>query len=407
MFLTSRPPFPVSGDRVRVRQQIAWLARTHDIEVLTLVRSPAELEHVEQLRAEGLQVTSVPVRRFEAASGLVRAGLRGRPLQTGYFDSAAMAAELHRIVTTAGTDIVYFHLVRMAQYWAEDAPYAQVLDMCDALSVQYRERAELRSGGEIAWRTVDRAESRRLAAWEESIVRKFDAVSIISDADAASIKGARPPRVIPLHVQDCLDYDCGENATANEILFAGEMSTHYSRSAVQFLVTEVMPRVWAEIPGATVRIVGANPAADVVALAGPRVTVTGYVDDLRPHFVQAGVLACPIRIGTGLKTKVLQAMALRTPVVASTPANRGIEAADGQHLLIADDPKAFAAAIVRVLTQPGCRDRLRQHGRAFAEEHFSERAMGSSLDAFISDGLSRAAVRQSAGRPVAADGSMH
>ena len=79
----------------------------------------------------------------------------------------------------------------------------------------------------------------------------------------------------------------------------------------------------ADIPGATVRIVGANPAADVVALAGPRVTVTGYVDDLRPHFVQAGVLACPIRIGTGLKTKVLQAMALRTPVVASTPAKSG------------------------------------------------------------------------------------
>ena len=117
LFLTSRPPFAVSGDRVRVRQQIAWLARTHDIrgsDVGSLARR--NCEHVEQLRAEGLQVTSVPVRRFEAASGLVRAGLRGRPLQTGYFDSAAMAAELHRIVTTAGTDIVYFHLVRMAQY---------------------------------------------------------------------------------------------------------------------------------------------------------------------------------------------------------------------------------------------------------------------------------------------------
>ena len=62
-------PFPVSGDRVRVRQQIAWLARTHDIEVLTLVRSPAELEHVEQLRAEGLQVTSVPVRRSRRPLG--------------------------------------------------------------------------------------------------------------------------------------------------------------------------------------------------------------------------------------------------------------------------------------------------------------------------------------------------
>ena len=177
--------------------------------------------------------------------------------------------------------------------------------------------------------------------------------------------------------------------------------------AVQFLVTDVMPRVWADIPGATVRIVGANPAADVLALAGARVTVTGYVDDLRPHFVQAAALACPIRIGTGLKTKVLQSMALRTPVVASTPANRGIGATDGEHLLIADDAKTFAEAIVRVLTQSGCRDRLRRQGRAFAEERFSERAMGSALDAFISEGMSRAAVRQSAGRPVTADGSVH
>ena len=105
----------------------------------------------------------------------------------------------------------------------------QVLDMCDALSVQYRERAELRSRGEIAWRTVDRAESRRLAAWEESIITRFDAVSIISAADAACVAGDPPPRVIPLHVQDCLDYDGAETVAANEILFAGEMSTHYSR----------------------------------------------------------------------------------------------------------------------------------------------------------------------------------
>ena len=185
------------------------------------------------------------------------------------------------------------------------------------------------------------------------------------------------------------------------------MSTHYSRSAVQFLVTDVMPRVWAEIPAPRSASSARIRPPTLSHLPGPRVTVTGYVDDLRPHFVQAAVLACPIRIGTGLKTKVLQSMALRTPVVASTPANRGIGATDGEHLLIADDAKMFAEAIVRVLTQSGCRDRLRRQGRAFAEERFSEQAMGSALDAFISEGMSRAAVRQSAGRPVTADGSVH
>ena len=119
LFLTSRPPFPVSGDRVRVRQQIAWLARSHDVRILTFVRSPGELRHVEQLRAEGLQVTSVPVRRFEAASGVFRAGLRGRPLQTGYFDSVSMAAQLRRLLAADAADVVYFHLVRMAQVLVE------------------------------------------------------------------------------------------------------------------------------------------------------------------------------------------------------------------------------------------------------------------------------------------------
>ena len=141
-------------------------------EILTLVRSSGGTgDTSNSCAAEGLQVTSVPVRRFEAASGLVRAGYADDRCRPATSTRAAMTAELHRIVTTGAADVVYFHLVRMAQDRVEDAPYAQVLDMCDALSVQYRERARSAIPRRDCWRTVDRAESRRLAAWEESIVR--------------------------------------------------------------------------------------------------------------------------------------------------------------------------------------------------------------------------------------------
>ena len=104
-------------------------------------------------------------------------------------------------------------------------------------------------------------------------------------------------------------------------------------------------------------------------------------------------MACPIRMGTGLKTKVLQAMAVGTPVVASPAANRGIAATDGTHLLLADEPQAFAERLIALLTKAELRTQLSDRARRFVQERFSERAMGTRLNLLLETGLANAAVR--------------
>lgn len=391
LFLTSRPPYPISGDRVRVRQQISWLGAKHDVRILTFVRSTDEEMQVQRLRSEGLQIQSVRLDRWSAILGILRAFLSGRPLQAGYFSSNRMRRALADDMD--GRDILYVQLVRMAQYWKQEAPYAQVLDLCDALSVQYAERARLRVWWDFIWRAIDTVESRRLAAWERWIVRSFDAVSIVSAADASVVGGS--PAVVPLHVQDYLDYQappaiCRRNA---EILFAGELSTYYSELAVRFLLGQVMPHVWSAMPSARVVIVGANPTPAILSLREPRVEVTGFVNDLREYFVRASVLACPVWIGTGLKTKILQAMAIGTPVVASTLANRGIGAFPGQHLIVADEASEFAEAILRLTTDETSRIAITTLARQFVQTRYSERAIGSGLDDLIWRGYSNGCMR--------------
>lgn len=395
LFLTSRPPYPVSGDRVRVRQQLAWLARRHDVRVLTFAKCDVEMTQVDELRREGVSIDVLSVSRPGAVAGLLAASAASRPLQTGYFESSAMRRALE--FAAKDLDVLYVHLVRMAQYWRADAPYAQVLDMCDALSVQYAERAQMRAVGDRAWRFIDGLESRRLARWERSVLEKFDAVSIISDADGRCMHaGALTPHVVPLHVQDCLDYPSAPPSPGEgvDILFPGEMSTAYSRSAARFLALDVMPRVWRVHSDARLTIAGANPTSDVVALKGPRVAVTGYVDDLRPYIERATVVACPIRIGTGLKTKVLQAMALQTPVVASGAANRGIEAIEGEHIEIADEAEAFGDAVLRLCGDDERRRTQIARARRFVEDRFSESRMGERLEAFLAAGIARATRRR-------------
>ena len=153
--------------------------------------------------------------------------------------------------------------------------------------------------------------------------------------------------------------------------------------AARYLVGEVMPIVWRTHPQATVVLAGATPKASVRQLASDRVKVTGSVIDIRPCYAQSKVFVAPMRIGSGLQNKLLEAMSMGIPCVTTPLANDSLEAVDGNEVLIGRDAGQLAAAIVRLLDDEGLRNTLAANANRFVHQHFSWEAMGGQLEAVL------------------------
>jgi glycosyltransferase involved in cell wall biosynthesis len=155
-----------------------------------------------------------------------------------------------------------------------------------------------------------------------------------------------------------------------------------SLDAVEYFYNRVYPAVRSKEPEAKLYVVGANPPDGLRAL-GERdrsVVVTGFVDDLRDYYSQAAVVVAPMRFVAGVQNKVLEAMAMQVPVVATTYANEGIKGRPGQEIVIADDPEEFASAVVSLLQSPEERRTIGRNARRFVRSNFSWAAASERVD---------------------------
>jgi glycosyltransferase involved in cell wall biosynthesis len=206
------------------------------------------------------------------------------------------------------------------------------------------------------------------------ISARADANVYASDVDAASYARFFPrARVesIPNGV-DAEHFAPDSGAAQGErIAFEGNMMFEPNIDAARRLCTEVLPLLWKAHPKLRLELIGRDPAQEVRALACERVEVSGTLPDVRGHLRRASVFVCPMRLGAGVKNKILQAWALGLPIVASTQAMSGLEARDGENVLIRDEPETFAAAVSRLLSTPDVARRLAANGRKLVVEKYS------------------------------------
>ena len=161
------------------------------------------------------------------------------------------------------------------------------------------------------------------------------------------------------------------------------MSYSPNRDAAHFLCKEILPRVREMTPDVQVQLVGSDPPDEVRALTGNGVTVTGTVPDVRPFVHRATVYVSPLRFGTGVKNKILAALAMGKAVVASPESCAGLDVAPGKHLLVAEKPDDFGAHIVRLFAEPDRRRQLGIGGRNLVVERYGWDVMGRQLEALL------------------------
>ncbi len=227
---------------------------------------------------------------------------------------------------------------------------------------------------------VARTESERLRALEGSIFRQVDSVITPSDAEAPMISQLAPNTrvdVVPAYVsKPSLG---GAETRREKLIFVGGFGHSPNVDAARHLVGEVMPLVWSAEPEAQLMLVGSDPTADVLRLAGDRVTVTGFVPELAPYFAQSRASINPIRFGAGVKGKIVSSLEAGVPVVTTSMGAEGLNLVSGENALIADDPGDIAAAAVRLLRDDSLVESLASAGRAFCRAEFGEERVRAAL----------------------------
>ncbi len=356
LFLAHRLPFPPDkGDRIRSWHMLARLLRDWEVDLGCLSDDAEDAAHLPYLRDLCAAVECVPV--GGRASALLRAR-PGLPLTLGWFHSTALHRWARERLAAGRYDAVFAYSSAMAPYALHPAPNAprRVLDLVDVDSEKWRAyAAAARPPQRLLWAR----EARTLLAYERWAATAFDRTLLVSQAECDRFLALAPEAAPGLAaVDNGVDLARFNPAVAHSnpfaaqsgpaIVFTGTMDYRPNVEAVSWFARMVLPRL--ADTGARFHIVGARPDATVRALAElPHVHVTGRVPDTRPHIAHADAVVAPLFIARGIQNKVLEAMAMSRPVIASSPAFEGVRAVPGRDLLVADGVEATEAALRAVL----------------------------------------------------------
>lgn len=273
----------------------------------------------------------------------------------------------------------------MSQYAAVPHPVPVVLDLHDSPSLLYGRllAMERRPREKLALYL----ETRSIARWERRLGRACDLIITNSPVDEAMVQRVARTRrtlTIPNGVDTEYFAPAGEEPRRNTLVFTGVMNYGPNEDAVVHFCEQIFPLIRRAVPDAEFWAVGADPPARVRALASqPGVHVTGMVDDVRPFVRSAAVFVCPLRTGAGVKNKLLAAMAMRCPVVATSLSLEGLEARPDEHVLVADAAGRFALQVLRLLRERSFAQPLIDRAYSLTRTQYSWDARGALLETWL------------------------
>ncbi len=387
LLLTQVLPYPPdSGPKIKTFQVLRYLARHHEVVLVSFIRAESERAHIPVLQEYCREVRTVPIRRSRPRDGLAfaRSLVDGRPFLVVRDDDPRMHRTIAEVMESTPIDAVHADQLTMAQYALPLEGVYRVLDAHNAVWTIFRQMARRAPHGPRRW-ALD-LEWRKLKGYEGEIGRRFDAVTAVSEEDReALVEAGCPPEritVIPIAV-DTEEIRPVERAPgARGILHIGTMYWPPNIEGVLWFARRVYPLIRERIPDAPFLVVGARPPEEIRALEEeiPGVRVTGYVEDPTPWIRESGVFIVPLHTGSGMRVKILTAWAWGIPVVSTSVGCAGIPVHPGTNILVADDEADFAAAVVSVLTDPALASALAAEGRRYVEAQFDWRVVCRKLD---------------------------
>jgi len=389
LFLSSWFPYPPdNGARKRVWNLLKQLSRRHEITLLAFTQGEAQ-PGLETVRARCQEVQTVPQRLFRPHRLRALMGFllpQPRALTDTY--SVSMQNLVEQTLAQNQFDIVVASEIGIglgtAPYVRKVDSTPRVLEDLELSMVKDRMAAE-RGWGQRLRHSPTWWKLRRFAA---RLLRDLDGCTVASEQERdlvlGIVPGYQPLAVVPNGID--LDFYAGNFGTPEpqSLIFPGALTYQANFDAMDFFLRRVFPLVRARCPEATLRITGRTDGVPVGRLPlSEGVILTGYLDDIRPCLAQSWACVVPLRVGGGTRLKILEAMALGTPVVATSKGAEGLEVTPGEDILIADEPTEFADAVLRLLGDPALRAKLAANGRRLVESRYGWECIVKKLEQFL------------------------
>lgn len=385
LFLSARLPYPLdSGGKIRAYHVLRSLAGCFRVTMLAFGGEGSVPGYVEALEKLGVDVVIVRHPKIDRPSGVANAISNigsSLPLTIAKYKSSAMKKAVERLIDER-FDIIHCEQLHMAEYAADCC--TGVLKVMDAHNVesQIAERYARKEGNFFKKAFLFR-NCRKMLRYEKRAAASFDLILTVSSNDQETLVKYGGGNRVKL-VENGVDTDYFRplpESRANHLVFVGSMDWLPNVDGMLYFLNDIYPLIKAAVPHVKLSIVGKNPPASLAraATTTSSVYVTGTVDDVRPYVADTSVFVVPLRFGGGTRLKILEAFAMGRAVVSTSLGAEGIEGLNGQHFLIADEPKQFADAVVRLLSDEGLRASLTSRARQLAEGVYSWDVVGSKL----------------------------
>lgn len=356
LFLAHRLPYPPNkGEKIRAFTALKLLAERNDVYLLCFYDDPDDQRHVSNLQLHCKRVYAEPIPWLGSRLRAAKAVFSRRSFSLGFFYSHRMEAMVRRTMADERFDLVFVYSSAMVQYVDANAGVRCVVDMVDVDSDKWRQYGDY-TLPPLSW--LYRAEGRRLAECEGQIVRSASKVIVCSahEAELLATRGLPAERIVvidnapPLElISRCPDSGFANTSHAPYVIFTGSMDYRPNIDAALYFAKEIFPEVQKLAPDINFVIAGRNPTRRIRRLSKiPGIIVTGAVPDMYSLLRNAAVAVAPLRIACGLQFKVLEALALGTPVVIGSKTASALPSALRSHVQVEDDPHTFAARVVKL-----------------------------------------------------------
>jgi sugar transferase (PEP-CTERM/EpsH1 system associated) len=382
------------GGRLRTWHLMRHLAKQHDITYLAFCepqQTPADAAGMREVCAE---VIAIPRKESTKGSWRFYAEVAGHllsplPYAVGKYRSRAFERKLRELLNTQTFDLIVCDFLFPAVNLPKTLPCPAVIFTHNVESEIWRRHAETQTSA--LGRVLYGMQYQRMLRYERRTLARFDGVLAVSEADRETMRRLYPGAIRgPVHVVPTgVDTDyytpaARVNAVSpnnRSMVFTGSMDWLPNEDAMLFFCREILPSIRREEPEATLSIVGRAPTPAVAALAKQAgVIVTGRVEDVRPYVRDASVYLVPLRIGGGTRLKIFEAMAMGKAIVSTTVGAEGLPVTHGKHVWLADEPQAFAQAVVRLMRDVDSRRRLEEAARTLVLDRYDWSAVAGQLE---------------------------
>ncbi len=365
LVLLPRIPWPLEkGDKLRAYNQIKQLAQNNEL-ILCAINSDKNLDKEDARKALNAFCSSIhffDIGKMSILTNLAKAFFKGLPMQCGFFYNKRIHKEIRKLIEQHKPDMLFGQLLRVAEYIRHEKT-PKSIDYQDVFSMGMKRRYEI---APFYLRPFFNMEYKRLRRYEHDIFDDFDVKTIISVQDRDDIDHPKKDEI--LIVPNGVDheyYSPQQQEKKYDIVFTGNMGYAPNVNAVEYLANDILPLVWEKLPEAKMYIAGATPDPRVKKVASDKIIISGWLDDMRDAYSQSRIFIAPMRIGTGLQNKLLEAMSMRLPCITTSLANGSLHAENNKEILVGNNEQELANHIITLLTDKEKAEYVAQNGYDF------------------------------------------